>query len=170
MQKKLKKPEKGFKYSFMLKNGNWHHFAFYGETPTGRLQFINTTYGNVTEMSAARFSYMMTMLPKKIEPYILEEHFPTTAEERRKQEAERLAALQREKEIREREENKKFQKIIFKLKTLPIDVEYTINKELKIDIREFASGLNHKFALSEAETLGKISHLLEKTPYALPNL
>ena len=162
-------PELNIKYSFRLPNGQWHHFAFTGEkTSNGRLVFINTTYGSQTTMTPARFSYLLTKAPHRLSEYVLNLDDVVNTLATIKESAAEETLKQQTEEAEKNE--KKFGQIIFKLKTLPIEIEYTIEKECGIRLLEFCNDIKTHFGLAEAETLNKISGLLQNTRYALPTL
>lgn len=168
--KKLTAPEPNIRYSFRMPNGNRHSFVYYGKNEKGRLLFINTTYGTLTSMTPARFSFMFAKFPKELSPYILEEHYPATKAQVQSKESERLERQRQEDAQRKAESDKQFQTLIYKLKTLPIDVEYTVNKELGINVHQIASEIESEqnFNLYTADIVLKLVNLLKGTPYALP--
>ena len=168
--KKLIAPESNIRYSFRMPNGTWHSFVFYGISENGRLLFINTTYGTKTSMTPKRFSFMFEKYPKTVSDYILENHYPTTKAEKQAEEVARIERERKEKERQEAEQQENFKKAIFKLKTLPINVEYSVNHSLNINVKELAQELESEdnFNTQTCETYLRVVDLLAKTPYALP--
>ena len=168
--KKLIAPEPNTRYSFRMPNGIWHSFVFFGTAENGRLLFINTTYGTKTSMTPARFSFMFSKFPKTVSEYVLENRYPTTAAQRQAEEQKRAEKLRKEEERRKAEEDEKFKKLISRLKTLPIDVEYTVNHALNLNVQEIAQKLEsgNNFNIKTIEAVMEIEKLLHHTPYALP--
>lgn len=169
--KKLTAPEPNTRYSFRMPNGNWHSFVFFGTADNGRLLFINTTYGTKTSMTPARFSFMFAKFPKTVSPYILENHYPTAAAQKQAEDMKRAEEQTRQEEEKRKNDEEKFRKLIFCLKTLPIDVEYTVNQSLNLNVRKIAEDLEREnnFDMYTATAVSQIEKILSRTPYALPN-
>ena len=172
--RKLTKPKTGFRYSFRMPNGDWHGFALIGETESGRLEFINTNYGTTTTMTPARFSFMYAKYMKKIEPYVLKNNIKVSAaereQERQKAEQERKRREEISRARAKEEEDLKFKELIYRLKSLPLDVESAINKKLNVSLQAIAVSLEtrNNFDLYTADAITKTSEILKHTPYALP--
>ena len=170
--KKLTAPEPNIRYSFRMPNKTWHSFVFYGTAENGRLLFINTTFGTITSMTPARFSFMFAKYPKTVSEYILENHYPTTKAERQAEEQKRAEMQRKEEERQKTEEQEKFNKMIFRLKTLPIDVEYSVNHSLNLNVKKLAQEFENEnnFNTKTCEEYIRVAKLLAGTPYALPEL
>lgn len=121
-------------------------------------------------MTPKRFSFMFRNYPKTVSEYILENHYPNTKAKRQAEEAARIEREHKEKERQKAEADENFKKAIFKLKTLPIDVEYSVNHSLGLNVKEFAQELEieNNFNLQTCETYLQVKKLLARTPYALP--
>lgn len=169
-RRKNKEPEQNVKYLIQFPDGRWHGFVYRGTTDTGRLIFINTMYGTETSMTPERFSYISTMYPHTTSPYVLDEHYPLAAESIRAEKERREEQKRAEERALQEKADKQFKQAVFRLKTLPIDVEDTIAKAVGINPRAFAVQIEKEFGIQEADTFRRISALLERTPYSLPKI
>ena len=150
-----------------MPNGTWHSFVYLETAENGRLVFINTTYGTKTSMTPARFSFMFAKFPKTESPYVLEDHYPTPAIQ--EQETKRIDDQRRAEEDKAKSDAA-FSDLLKTLKTLPLDVECTVNRKLGINVRNIAAEIEsaNNFNLYTADIVIKIADILKQTPYALP--
>lgn len=163
---KLYTPEKNVRYSFRMPNGKWHSFAYYGTSESGRLLFINTTYGTMTSMTPARFSFLFSQCPKTVSPYVMDNVFPESPADPVSEQAKPDPAEDRKRAKVEQD----FKLLIHKLRTMPIDVEDTIRQSLHIEVKDLAEDLEKRnnFNMTTADCYNRLQRLLNGTPYALP--
>ncbi|MDY6367879.1 MAG: hypothetical protein SPL13_05150, partial [Clostridia bacterium] len=152
-----------------------------GEKTNGRLILMNTRFGTLTTMSALYFAKLIKKYPTKTRPYNVEGIFEdepsailppeekkvvvdpiaiTLAkdEEKRKQEAEKSAALT--------------VKWAFRLRTLPCDVEQKLREQIKIEpkilsenLEKFVAGDYKGSPLELLEKFGAVKELLKGTEW-----
>ena len=112
---------------------------------------------------------IMKLLQKTL-PYSLVNHYPEERE-RRRYDFEEKERLYREEQARKKEqENEEMRQAFIKLRTLPINIEYILHKEVGTNPRDFAQKVQEAkyiFGMREAEILNKFADLLKGTPYAL---
>ena len=171
----LEAPQLDVAYKFRFENGHIGTLAYTGKTnpDNGKLVFINTTYGTKTELTPARFSFAKKFLLQETLPYSLINHYPEAMgrNQRMLEDMKRMEEIERKKKEREKKETQIFNLKLYKLRTLPIDVEYTVAKEVGgISPREFAIQAESHFGLQEATLLSKFEDLLKGTPYELPSI
>lgn len=140
-----KKIEENTEYSIRMPDGKVQKFAYYGEKENGRLILLNTKYGTLTSMGASYFLKLISgKYPCTKRPYNVE--YPEGYERVKEQPSVMSAPKQTvnvglSKEETADKETKEMLKWATRLKTLPMDIEEILEKDLKIAPRTLGENL-----------------------------
>jgi len=171
----LRQIEKNTEYSIIMPDGKLQKFAYYGEK-NGRLILLNTRYGTLTTMSASYFLKLIRKFRCKTRPYKVEyvEDFEQESVEVKKPTQIETPAKKPVTAPKKDDTDGKLEIIerwSMRLKTLPLDVEEKLQKDLKIHPRELARDLDlfneNKLPgpLKTLERFSRVKELLKGTPW-----
>ena len=165
MKNGIEKIEKNTEYTILL-HGKWEKFAFYSVKENGRLCLLNTKYGTLTSMNASYFLKLISgKFPFATRPYKVE--YPEDVQDRQEITQKQSIDIYEKHRVAERAAEEKAEKElkqwIIRLKSLPLNVEETLEKDLKVAPRTIAENLDKwnkkQYSGSVIELMGEFNRV-----------
>lgn len=168
MKNGIEKIERNTEYTIML-HGKWEKFAFYSLKDNGRLCLLNTRYGTLTSMNASYFLKLISgKYPCSKRPYKVE--YPEDVLIHDSDNTMSQPAIVHEKNkdenlVSEDRSTIELKKWAFRLKTLPLDVEETLEKDMGVAPKELGEKLEkwvkNEYQGSVLELIGQYNRVKE---------